>query len=73
MTDNTTTFVLATADDFAQMRALLMQNGLPTDDLTPKHRTRFIVCRVGKELAGMIWNETLLTEGLFDYLRAIAP
>lgn len=71
MTDNTTTFGLATADELPQMRALLAHSGLPTADLTPRHLSHFLVCRSGGELAGMIGIEPFGDVGLLRSLCVV--
>jgi len=64
-----TTVALATPADLSAVRALLDRCGLPTGDLQATHLERFLVCRVGGQLAGTVGLEVL---GSFGLLRSLA-
>jgi amino-acid N-acetyltransferase len=62
----------ATPADFTAVRALLELCELPTQDLTPRHLERFLVCRDGQRLVGSVALEVLGDLGLLRSL-AVAP
>jgi amino-acid N-acetyltransferase len=67
-----TTFALATPADLRAVRTLLERCGLPSGDLLATHLERFLVCRVGGQLAGSVGLEVLGSLGLLRSL-AVAP
>lgn len=58
----------ATAGDWPAIRALLVDNGLPVDDLGPDRLDGFLVAEDGAELAGLVGLQVFGTIGLLRSL-----
>ena len=58
----------ARADDWETVRALLLESGLPVEDLGPDRLDRFLVAEDGAEIAGLIGLEI---HGRIGLLRSL--